>query len=441
MKLVKFNNHCYCVVVDESLSIVFGSPPEWIKRATGVPFPQFIFLGDTHLDRGLNFCEIEFPVYKNFFFNKQRKTRIVAPRGRIEGLKKILGEALLGPDSYGGDPLSKKAEYFADLLAVRENFSPSGRKLLLPDYAGFESFEDDRYLLGLVTVTRTGADSFLVARGRDEIAVDLSLAGGAPGDTVAPAPPEVKEGGLSLYCFDSGDGFSPNKECSSFMLCTAGGLLVFDPSAGSCDAFRAAGFDMKNIRGIFISHLHADHDQGLYRFLDADPSLPVFAGGAVFDSLAGKLDILYGEGASRTFNLTRLTAGGTTGLDGPGVDVTCDYGFHSIPSMMMKIRFHDEKFANHVVGYSGDTLYDPVRFRSESFNREYREGLEGFFADADTIIHEAGAGLIHTDPEDLIPFLAENQRVFWLHTPRTNDNGFSRGFILEKGRAAVIAGA
>jgi hypothetical protein len=225
------------------------------------------------------------------------------------------------------------------------------------------------------------------------------------------------------------------------MLCAGGGLLLFDPSAGSFDAFRAAGFDMKNIRGIFISHLHADHDQGLYRFLDAAPGLPVFAGGAVFDSLAGKLDILYGEGASRTFNLTRLTAGGTTGLDGPGVDVTCDYGFHSIPSMMMKIRFRDEKFAKHVVGYSGDTLYDPVRFRSESFDREYREALEGFFADADTIIHEAGAGLIHTDPEDLIPFLAEKQRVFWLHTPRTNDNGFSRGFILEKGRAAVIAGA
>lgn len=437
MKLHKINSLCYCILVDESLALAFGSPPEWIKRAAGFPFPQYIFLGETQCAAGRNFYEVEFPIYKNFFFNKQRKTRIVAPRGRIEGLKRIVGEALFGPESYGDDPSSKKAEYFADQLAVRENFSPSGRKLLLPDYAGFESYDGDRYVLGLVTVTRTGDDSFLVARGRDEIAVDLS-----PGEGTRPVPalsPAAREDGLSIFCFDSGDGFSPNKECSSFMLSAGGALLLFDPSDSSFEAFHEAGFSLRDIGGIFLSHLHADHDQGLYRFLAADPGLPVYAGGAVFDSLERKIDLLCGAGASRTYNMTRLRAGGTTGLDGPGIDIECDYGFHSIPSMMMKLRFREGRFSKHVVGYSGDTLYDPVRFQSENFNREYSEDLAHFFDDAGIIIHEAGAGLIHTDPEDLIPFLGDDQRVFWLHTPRTNDNGFSRGYILEKGRTVVIS--
>ncbi|MBP7584567.1 MAG: MBL fold metallo-hydrolase [Spirochaetes bacterium] len=434
MRLFKINNSCYCVQVDESLTVAFGSPPEWIKRAAGCPFPRYLFLGGTLCSRGRNLCEVEFPIYKNFFFNRQRKTHIVAPAGMIEGLKTIVGDALFGPETYGDDPCSKKAEFYAGELAVRENFSPSGRKLLLPDFAGFESYDGDVYSLGLATVTRTGEDSFLIARGRDEIAVDL-----APGTEGPRTPEEVPsrgEGSLVVHCFDSGDGFSPNKECSSFMLRCGDALLLFDPSAGSYDAFHGAGFSAEDIRGVFISHTHADHDQGLYRFLAEYPWLPVFAGGVVHDSLLKKIGILLG---SATANVTRLSVGGTTGIDAAGIDVACEYGFHSIPSTMMKIRFRDAKLARHVVGYSGDTLYDPVRLRAESFDPGYRESLERFFDDAEVIIHEAGAGLIHTDPEDLIPFLGEGQRLFWLHTPRTNDAGFSRGFILEKGRSAVIA--
>ncbi len=121
-------------------------------------------------------------------------------------------------------------------------------------------------------------------------------------------------------------------------------------------------------------------------------------------------------------------------LAGLDIDVACDYGFHSIPSAMMKLYFRSGSARGTVLGYSGDTLYDPIRFRSEGFPREYGEQLESFFDDAGIIVHEAGAGLIHTDPEDLVPFLDEKKRLLWFHTPRSNDNGFSRGLILEKSR-------
>ncbi len=433
MKLFKINEMCYCVAVDESLTCVFGSPPEWIKRAGGFPFPSYIFLGDTMLFDGSNFCEVEFPIYRNFFFNKQRKTHIIAPRRINEILKPILEEAIFGPADYEKNVHSEKAAYYADYLALREGFSPSGRKLHLPDFASFETYDNDVYKLGFITIRKTGSDSFMISKGKEELAFDLQ------GITSAFSGKKKDRKGdniLVLHCFGSGDGFSPAKECSSFMIEYRGKLLLFDPNYRSFDAFMEEGFDIADLAGIFVSHIHADHEQGLYRFLHAFPALPVYAVGEAAKSLEKKIRLLLGPDV---IAIRKLPPGISTVLDEIGAEVFCDYGFHAIPSAMMKFRFFDVRGTEHVFGYSGDTLYDPARFQEERFPASCRESLEHFFDDAQTIVHEAGAGLIHTDPEDLIPFLRDEQKVFWLHTNRTNDDGFSKGWILEKGRDIIIA--
>lgn len=435
MKLFKINEMCYCVAVDESLTFAFGSPPEWIKRAGGFPFSSYIFLGDTVLHDGCNFCEVEFPIYRNFFFNKQRKTHIVAPRPLHEILKPILEEAIFGPADYEKNVHSEKAAYYADYLALREGFSPAGRKLHLPDFASFETYEGDTYQLGFVAVKRTGQDSFLVTKGREELAIDLEYM-----RTIPPAEKRRREddGALVLHCFGSGDGFSAAKECSSFMLRCGGKLLLFDPNCRSFDAFTAEGFDIADLAGIFVSHIHADHEQGLYRFLHAYPDIPVYAAGEAARSLKKKVRLLIG-GAIEEKCVRTLPIGEPTAIEGLNAEVLCEYGFHAIPSAMMKFRFFNVHGGAHVFGYSGDTLYDPARFKEERFPSSCRDSLEHFFDDVQTIVHEAGAGLIHTDPEDLIPFLRDEQKVFWLHTSRTNDDGFSKGLILEKGRDIIIA--
>ncbi len=435
MKLFKINEMCYCVTVDESLTCAFGSPPEWIKHAGGFPFPSYIFLGDTMLFDGSNFCEVEFPIYRNFFFNKLRKTHIIAPQRINEILKPILEEAIFGPADYEKNFHSEKAAYYADYLALREGFSPSGRKLLLPDFASFETYDNDVYRMGFVNIRKTGPDSFIISKGREEIAIDLKL---QENHFAINAKKIEYSDALVLHCFDSGDGFSPAKECSSFLLSYHNKYILFDPSFNSFDAFFQKGFDIKKLAGIFVSHIHADHEQGLYRFLHAFPSLHVYAVGEAAKSLEKKIRLLLGAGAD-VIAIRKLPPGISSVLEEIGAEVICDYGFHSIPSAMMKFRFFDVHGAEHVFGYSGDTLYDPVRFQEERFPASCRESLEHFFEDAQTIVHEAGAGLIHTDPEDLIPFLRDEQQIFWLHTNRTNDDGFSKGWILEKGRDIIIA--
>ncbi len=434
MKLFKINEMCYCVAVDESLTCAFGSPPEWIKRAGGFPFPSYIFLGDTMLCEGSNFCEVEFPIYRNFFFNKQRKTHIITPLHIGDMLKPILEEAIFGPANYEKNDHSKKAAYYADYLALREGFSSTGRKLLLPDFASFETYIGDTYQLGFVEVKRTGPESFLVTKGREELAIDLE---GMKHTLPVKKQRKKADGVLRLYCFGSGDGFSAAKECSSFMLGYRDKLLLFDPNYHSFDAFLEEGFDITNLAGILVSHIHADHEEGLYRFLHAFPEICVYAAGEAAHSLEKKIRLVMGV-SFNGFSVQRLPIGVPFTLEELNAEVLCEYGFHAIPSAMMKFRFFDVHGAAHVFGYSGDTLYDPGRFKEEHFPDFCRESLEHFFDDAQTIVHEAGAGLIHTDPEDLIPFLRDDQKVFWLHTYRTNDDGFSKGWILEKGRDIII---
>ncbi|MCX7677882.1 MAG: MBL fold metallo-hydrolase, partial [Spirochaetes bacterium] len=372
MKLFKINDMCYCVAIDESLSCAFGSPPEWIKSAKGFPFPSYIFLGDTILSQGTNFCEVEFPVYRNFFFNRQRKTHIVAPAHVIEVLKPILDEAIFGPSEYESNFNSQKAEYYADYLALREGFSFSGRKLLLPDFLSFENYDNNTYQLGLVTVKKIDCNSFLITKGREEIAIELKEQTNTPKPTsTVQKRTNKRQGTVTLYCFDSGDGFSPAKECSSFMLGIGESYLLFDPNYSSFDSYHALNLNINELKGIFISHIHADHEEGLYRFLHAYPHIPVYAAGEVAKSLEKKIRFFL-KNSSHSFIINKLPMCEPSPLGELNAEVFCEYGFHSIPSAMMKFRFFDIDPVCYLFGYSGDTLYDPVRFREERFPPLYR---------------------------------------------------------------------
>ncbi len=431
MKHIPIHSLCHIVVLDEEHSLVFGSPPEWIKKASGFPFPRHVFLGETTLYNGFNCTEVEFPIYKNYFFNKMRQTSIIAPVKNLPRLQSIVSEALLGPESYGVTYQQQKAAYFTNRLAVHKNFDPSEDRLLLEDYAQFLPYSEDRFeTLGAV-IRLVDRDSFLVQYGNRELEISLSYIPSAR-DKKNPSGKKV-EGHLSLYCFDSGDGFSENKECTSFLLNIGGRYLIVDPSALCFDRLIDRGYSHQDIAAIFISHVHADHDQGLYRFLRYNQNIPILAGEIVMESLRKKIAGMVGStDYLQHITLIPLKLGGKTGLDFLPLDIHCELGFHSIPSVMMKIYFRDRNLSSHVFGYSGDTLFDPGLYSTEGFNQDYRRELEGFFGDATILVHEGGAGLIHTDPEDLIPFLGKNQEVFWVHTSREDQNAFSRGKVLTK---------
>ena len=435
MRHTVINDMCHLVVLDEERSIVFGSPSEWIKECSGVPFPRHVVLGKKIHERGCNLSEIEFPVYKNFFFNRMRKTVIVAPGVNIPDLRSSLQETLLGPLAMKRDYCGEKASFFIEALAVRKNFDPSGPKLILDDFVEFLPLPAEGCDVDGVHVRPVGEMSFLIRHGGGELLIDLK----GPGPAPAAVEKKSIDGALSIFCFDSGDGFSPGKGCSSFLLNAGGDYVLFDPNMRVYDDISRYGIDPGRIRAIFISHVHADHDQGLYRFLAEGTDVPVVAADIVLPSLLVKVRAGTGErDPEKKWRFISVPVRERTVVDFLDGSLYCDVGFHTIPSVMTKFYFNQTNLRDSVFAYSGDTLYDRGRFGAEGFPGDYRRDLEGFLDDARVIVHEAGAGLIHTDPEDLIPFLGEHQRVFWMHTARDDSGGFSRGSILKKGRTEIV---
>lgn len=434
MKHIRLNSACHVVILDNGRSFVFGSPPEWIKAYDDNPFPSTIFLGDSILENGTNLAEVSFPMFKNFFFHNRTRTNVVAPGGKIERIHAFARESLFGPQEFLHGKGWEKAKYFSELHKITRDFDPDGERYKFDEIMEFSSYENYKFDLDGIKVKHVDKNSFNVKIGARETTISLSpripLESGKTGNDI--------KGALSLYCFDSGDGFCPNKSASSFLLNIEGNYIVFDPNIYAYDIMRLKGFDLSRVCAIFISHVHADHNQGLFKFLNHNSRIKIITGDVVSSSLKTFLRSLSGEDSADEYEIFSLKLQQDNYIDFLDASFYCDISYHSIPTVMTKIYFNQKKLSRYVFGYSGDTIYDPIILDSENFNREYGEDLLHFFDDANIIVHEAGAGLYHTDPEDLVPFLEDHQNIFWLHTFKTNKNGFSRGHILQRGDTVVF---
>jgi len=434
MKHIEINSLCHVFTIDDNRSFVIGSPPEWLKSIGDIPFPQYIFLGKTMINHGINYCEVGFPLFKNFFFNNQRKTYVIAPEENIDRLINITKDSLQGPDLYKDEYGWQKAKYFKELHNVYENYDPSGKLLDFDDFISFSPYENNTYQLDNITITLIDDDSFLVKKDNEEYSISLYYS--------PPVIPERKlrniPGALSLFCFDSGDGFSPNKASTSFLLNVKGSYIIFDPNVYAFDIMREKGFDLQKVKALFISHIHQDHNQGMIKFLQYNKDISIITGDVVSKSVEVFLNNILDSSASAQYNIISLPLQKKNEIDFLNITVFCDISYHSIPTVMTKIYFHDERFKKNVFAYSGDTIFDPTLVGNKDFNQQYREELDQFFYDANVIIHEAGAGLFHTDAEDLIPFMKQYKHLFWVHTPRTEEDPFSRGIILKRGDIVVL---
>ena len=83
--------------------IQFGSPPETIKDTVRLPggVPDIFVLSNDMFDwiKGISIAEIEFPIYYNFFI-KKKKTFIICSREQFSRMKRVLQEAVFGPQSF-----------------------------------------------------------------------------------------------------------------------------------------------------------------------------------------------------------------------------------------------------------------------------------------------------------------------------------------------------
>ncbi len=73
----------------------------------------------------------------------------------------------------------------------------------------------------------------------------------------------------------------PERRCSSIMLETAGRYYFIDMGTQAIEDLRHRGIAIEDVKGIFITHCHGDHTNGLISFVDlinwyfkaADPTI------------------------------------------------------------------------------------------------------------------------------------------------------------------------
>lgn len=84
-----------------------------------------------------------------------------------------------------------------------------------------------------------------------------------------------------------------NRKCSCILVQTGGNVYLVDMGTSGMDPLRRRGIPVESVKGIFITHMHGDHTNGLVEFVDlitwyfrdADPviCLPDPEAGAVID--------------------------------------------------------------------------------------------------------------------------------------------------------------
>ena len=59
-----------------------------------------------------------------------------------------------------------------------------------------------------------------------------------------------------------------NRRCSCTLIETNGRYYFIDMGVNAIDALRTRGIEVEDVKGIFITHMHGDHTNGLISFVD-----------------------------------------------------------------------------------------------------------------------------------------------------------------------------
>jgi len=217
-----------------------------------------------------------------------------------------------------------------------------------------------------------------------------------------------------------GDAFSALHYTSCLLLEASGVALLVDcphPIRKMLHEGTNGRVDVQDVRGVAITHLHADHASGLegfayYTHFVLGRRTPLIAGPEVLAQawnghLAPGMSVLRDAEGPRSQTLESFfdpcpVEGGTVVAFGPFAIETRSTQHH-IPTYAFKVRA-----ADRTIGISGDTAFD-------------RDLIE-WLAPSDLIIHESNLGPAHT-PYELLAGLPKELRARMrvIHLPDSFD--------------------
>jgi len=414
--------------------IQFGMPPETIKDSMnmGLTLPNYFVLPKErfNLQMGINVAEFEFPAYYNFFFRRKR-INIVCTKQVEPLIRTIFQETLLGPREIEiPSEFSEEvpADCYPDLAKELSNFrvNPFDRSELKVDSVlEFTLFDDE----GVATLPEgvtivDDDDQFIVRENGEEVA--------RPSSYVLLSSPidEGKKEHLltteNYFCppnfgvtmLGNSDGFDKNGTTTGFVLWMNRRGIMVDPPPHSSKHLRRHGINPRLIRGIILTHCHADHDAGTFQKILEEGKVTVMTTEVILNSFIRKYSAIAGleqDFLRKLFSFRPAVVGQKMAVYGG--EIQFFYSLHSIPCVGFSAYCNGKSMV-----YSADTFNEPNGIRAFYEKGLMSEGrmnkLINFPWHHDVILHEAGVPPIHT-PLTTLEALSDDikRRLYIVHKP------------------------
>ncbi|KAL6066497.1 cAMP/cGMP-dependent 3',5'-cyclic-AMP/GMP phosphodiesterase [Balamuthia mandrillaris] len=454
--------------------IQIGIPPETIKVSMrkGASVPQIYVLPPRLFEDGVNYGDVEFPIYFNFFIKKafidpKFKVRMIGTEDQLERVRISFQESVFGPKPehlYMDEDIAdcrKEAGYAVDFLAERGYLAYKDKHGNTPPVTHFADFSpydehgvvdiahqyehngvskvvklrivhvndllciyEDNKLCGILEtyVQRNDASSFSESR---EEPVNMRekqketmeeenkcLPSETTGLEMKVEKPIFEPPVLGVTFIGTSHGFDPAGKTTGFIIWINGYGVLVDPPVETPKFLEENGINHRFVSKVILTHCHSDHDSGLIRIILGGRKIELYTTKTVNESYKRKLNAITNLVDVQDYYIFRQVKIGEV-YNILGANFEFDYSFHTIPTVRFKLRFHDKS-----ISYSADTYYGPrvyAQLVADGIINYQREiSLRQFLFDADMIIHESGCPPIHTSISDLNDLPTATKKKMWV---------------------------
>lgn len=418
----------YVFIENNRVIFQLGIPPETIKDSIKLfgEAPQYYIVPKNMVDRTtfLNIAEVEFPIYYNYFV-KKRKTFIICSSEQRKALETLFKESLIGPDSvysedfYGGIECNIPDE----MLFFRRK-DQTKKEELFDVFDSVEFLDIEKDVVVGEFILRKVRNNIVLIREGDVVKVKVN------GEEKSHIEYDLKVIQKKIFngkklinfsfprfgftCLGASNGFDPDGTTSGFILWVNGKGIFIDPPAHSFSEIERNNIPISSIVGIILTHCHADHDAGTLQSMLRGNKVRIYTTKTIWDSFKRKYSSLLGVNKDffdKICDFRQVKVGKEINIE--NAVFKFHYALHSIPTIGFTVEFEGK-----TLFYSSDTF---VSDRTELLLKEgiiskkrYEFVMDGF-KKYDYVLHEAGAGIIHTDISKLNFKTRQDQYIFAFH--------------------------
>lgn len=256
-------------------------------------------------------------------------------------------------------------------------------------------------------IRRLGSNRFAFRYGDETLSVDLNLSVSEEYEaSYQLGYHAIRREYFSVIHTGEGDGWDTHRPCMASIIVFQGRIFLIDAGPNLLSSLTALGIGVDEIEGIFHTHAHDDHFNGLTVLMRADHRIKYYATALVRISVQKKLSALTGmEEAdfARYFEIHDLEFEAWNDVD--GLEVKPVFSPHPVETSVLFFRALGErgyKTYAHLADISSlEVLHRMTEAGPNSIAPHIMEEIgKAYLAPVDLKKIDAGGGMIHGNPAD-----------------------------------------